>query len=99
MRTWVAALFEEDCSNYDALPMLGFHFGDYVLNIGPADYIERTADEAVLKVVLTASTWTHLRHFPSAIADPVLRRRRGRNEAGARHCAAEVHTQRCALRL
>jgi hypothetical protein len=35
---------QEDCSNYDALPMLGFHFGDYVLNIGPADYIERTTD-------------------------------------------------------
>mmetsp|Transcript_60513 Transcript_60513/g.129854 ORF Transcript_60513/g.129854 Transcript_60513/m.129854 type:complete len:592 (+) Transcript_60513:167-1942(+) len=33
---------QEDCANYDRLPMLGFAFGDVILNLEPADYVRRS---------------------------------------------------------
>lgn len=32
---------DKDCSNYKDLPLLGFHFGEYELNLEPADYVEK----------------------------------------------------------
>jgi len=31
-----------DCTNFDSLPMLGFAFGGFTLNIEPADYVKKT---------------------------------------------------------
>jgi len=33
---------KEDCSNFDSLPKLGFQMGDTVLNLKPADYMDRS---------------------------------------------------------
>eukprot|EP00928_Gymnodinium_smaydae_P087329 TRINITY_DN71600_c0_g1_i1.p1 TRINITY_DN71600_c0_g1~~TRINITY_DN71600_c0_g1_i1.p1 ORF type:complete len:483 (+),score=86.49 TRINITY_DN71600_c0_g1_i1:229-1677(+) len=35
----------EDCSNYDSLPMLGFEFRMYILNIEKQDYVKREGDQ------------------------------------------------------
>lgn len=32
---------DEDCANYDRLPMLGFHFGLYTLRLERGDYVKR----------------------------------------------------------
>lgn len=31
----------KDCSNYNELPLLGFHFGQYALNLEPSDYVQK----------------------------------------------------------
>merc|ERR1719253_1778178 len=36
---------KSDCSNYDALPKLGFQLGDKVLNLKPDDYMDRSSSE------------------------------------------------------
>jgi len=33
---------KDDCSNFDSLPKLGFQIGDTVLNLKPADYMDRS---------------------------------------------------------
>jgi len=33
---------QEDCSNFDSLPLLGFTIGDAILNIEPQDYVKKT---------------------------------------------------------
>jgi len=35
---------KSDCSNFDQLPMLGFSINGQVLNLRPADYVDRTED-------------------------------------------------------
>jgi hypothetical protein len=35
---------KSDCSNFDQLPMLGFSLNGQVLNLRPADYVDRTED-------------------------------------------------------
>jgi hypothetical protein len=34
---------KDDCSNFDSLPKLGFQIGDTVLNLKPADYMDRSS--------------------------------------------------------
>eukprot|EP00428_Durinskia_dybowskii_P005256 CAMPEP_0170285156 /NCGR_PEP_ID=MMETSP0116_2-20130129/42623_1 /TAXON_ID=400756 /ORGANISM="Durinskia baltica, Strain CSIRO CS-38" /LENGTH=455 /DNA_ID=CAMNT_0010536549 /DNA_START=66 /DNA_END=1433 /DNA_ORIENTATION=- len=35
---------KSDCSNYDALPSLGFVMGNHVLNLSPQDYVDKGPD-------------------------------------------------------
>lgn len=42
---------KSDCSNYDALPDLGFVMGEHVLNLKPQDYVEKAEDHCSLSVM------------------------------------------------
>jgi len=42
---------EEDCSNFDQLPVLGFVIGDKVLNLAPEDYIDKSDDHCELSLM------------------------------------------------
>lgn len=41
---------DKDCSNYADLPLLGFHFGEYEVNIEPADYVEKEGTSCLPKI-------------------------------------------------
>jgi len=41
---------DPDCSNYDALPLLGFHFGEYEAMLEPADYVEKQGTSCWAKI-------------------------------------------------
>lgn len=42
---------KEDCSNFNALPKLGFQLGNKVLNLRPDDYIDRDASSCSLSLM------------------------------------------------
>jgi len=41
---------DKDCSNYDSLPLLGFHFGEYELSLEPSDYVEKVGTDCWPKI-------------------------------------------------
>lgn len=40
----------KDCSNYDALPLLGLYFGEYETMLEPADYVEKVGNSCWPKI-------------------------------------------------
>jgi renin len=40
----------KDCSNYDALPVIGFHFGEYELNLEKSDYVQKEGTSCWAKI-------------------------------------------------
>jgi hypothetical protein len=42
---------EEDCSNFNELPVLGFVIGEKVLNLAPEDYIDKSDDHCELSLM------------------------------------------------
>jgi len=38
---------QEDCSNYDTLPLIGFHFRMFVFNLDKTDYVKRVGSKCV----------------------------------------------------
>jgi hypothetical protein len=40
----------KECSNYDDLPLLGFHFGEYELNLEPSDYVLKSGSNCWPKI-------------------------------------------------
>jgi len=41
---------DKDCANYKDLPLLGFHFGEYELNLEPSDYVEKSGTSCWPKI-------------------------------------------------
>jgi hypothetical protein len=39
-----------ECANYDSLPLIGFHFGEYELNLERSDYIEKEGSRCWPKI-------------------------------------------------
>jgi len=65
---------QEDCSNFDSLPLLGFTIGDKVLNLKPEDYIDRDTDAKSCTLALMTLDVPPPKGPLFIFGDPFLRR-------------------------